>query len=163
MTIQSSSGRVAAHFDGRRKTTTILVVDDSPEIRRYLTLALELEHYRVETACSGEEATLRFREGCEAVIVLLDLQMPGMNGLETLRELRGLRPDIKVIMCSAVDDSETMQEAERLGAEAYLVKPIQQLYLSAAVEHCLDEEAKDSFAGFRGELFALPPPALRPN
>lgn len=52
---------------------TILVVDDSPEIRRFLTLALELDHYNVETAGSGEEATGLLENGCRATIVLLDL------------------------------------------------------------------------------------------
>ena len=150
-------------FEIKPRKATILVVDDSPEIRRYLTLALELDHYKVETASSGEEASQRLRNGCNAAIVLLDLQMPGMDGLETLRHLRSLRPEIKVIMCSAVDDPDTVQQAVRLGAQAYLVKPIQHLYLSAAVERCLRGNSESADRELKAEVLAMIPPALRPN
>jgi len=146
------------------RKANILVVDDSPEIRRFLTLALELDHYKVETASSGEEATELLLNGCGATIVLLDLQMPGMSGLETLRLLRQLRPELKVIMCSAVDDPETMQEAADLGAQAYLVKPIQHLYLSAAVERCLKAGATISYEReLKARVLAMMPASLRPN
>jgi len=146
------------------RRTTILVVDDSPEIRRFLTLALELDHYNVETASSGEEATEALQNGCRATIVLLDLQMPGMNGLDTLRLLRHLRPELKIIMCSAVDDPETMQEAAELGAQAYLVKPVQHLYLSAAVERCLQGGPPiPSDRSLKAEVLAMVPASLRPN
>lgn len=148
-------------FASKRGKATVLVVDDSPEIRRFLTLALEVDHYHVETANSGEEATERLRDGCQAAIVLLDLQMPGMNGLETLRILRELRPEVKVIMCSAVDDPETIQEAADLGAQAYLVKPVQHLYLSAAVERCLQGES--AVGNLKAEVLAMVPASLRPN
>lgn len=154
----------ALTFEVTPKRATILVVDDSPEIRRYLATALELDHYRVETASSGEEASQRVRDGCNAAIVLLDLQMPGMDGLETLQHLRDLRPDLKVIMCSAVDDPDTVQQAARLGAQAYLVKPIQHLYLSAAVERCLRGGSAHSLdRDLKAEVLAMLPPALRPN
>jgi len=151
-------------FAVKHRKATILVVDDSPEIRRFLTLSLELDHYNVETASSGEEAAERLRDGCNATIVLLDLQMPGMNGLETLRHLRLLRPELKIIMCSAVDDPDTMQEAAALGAQAYLVKPIQHLYLSAAVERCMQEAlASSQNRNVMAEVLAMVPPSLRPN
>lgn len=146
------------------RRATILVVDDSPEIRRFLTLALELDHYNVETACCGEEAMELVQNGCRATIVLLDLQMPGMNGLDTLRVLRQLRPELKVIMCSAVDDPDTMQEAADSGAQAYLVKPIQHLYLSAAVERCVQGGAAiSSDRDLKAHVLAMVPASLRPN
>lgn len=148
----------------KRNKATVLVVDDCAEIRRFLTLALEVDHYHVETANNGAEATERLREGSNAAIVLLDLQMPGMSGLETLQILRQLRPDVKVIMCSAVDDPDTMQEAARLGAQAYLVKPIQHLYLSAAIERCLQAGASPRpERNLKAEVLALVPPSFRPN
>lgn len=151
-------------FAVKRKKATVLVVDDSPEVRRFLALSLEVDHYNVETANSGEEAADRLRDGSKAAIVLLDLQMPGMNGLETLRVLRQLRPEVKVIMCSAVDDPDTMQEAADLGAHAYLVKPIQHLYLSAAVERCLQESAAIfQDRDLKAEILAMVPASLRPN
>lgn len=116
-----------------------MVIDDSIEMQRYLRLMLELESYAVETASNGIEALQRLKEGCRPSIVLLDLQMPGMNGFQTLRRLRSSWPDLKVIMCSGVDDPRKMRRAAELGAQAYLTKPVQQLYLSAAIEHCLND------------------------
>ncbi len=155
----------ALPFDTRRKSaTTILVVDDSPEIRRYLATALEMDHYKVETASSGQEASERLRDGCKAALVLLDLQMPGMDGLQTLRHIRTLRPELKVIMCSAVEDPDIVDEAARLGAQAYLVKPVQHLYLSAAVERCLSGSPFPALEHELGtEILAMLPSAARPN
>ena len=119
---------------------TILVVDDSPDMRRYLRLLLELEHYHVETASDGMEALRRLDEGCSPALVLLDLQMPGVDGLTALRYMRQHYPQLKVIICSAEEDPETLRTVAQLGAQAHLSKPVQHLYLSAAVEQCLASE-----------------------
>jgi two-component system response regulator (stage 0 sporulation protein F) len=116
---------------------TVLVVDDSAAMRRYLKVLLELESFAVETASNGAEALQRLRGGCSPVLVLLDLEMPVMGGLETLRHLMKVRRDSKVIVCSGADDPEQVRQAKLLGAQAYLTKPVQHLYLSAAVERCL--------------------------
>ncbi len=135
----------------------ILVVDDSPAMLRYLRTLLELESYQVVTACNGSEALRRLREGCAPAVVLLDLQMPGMDGLKTLRRLLKLRPDLKVIMCSGVDDPSKMKQAALLGVQAYLTKPVQHLYLSAAVERCLALRSASNAAGsLRSSLIELP-------
>lgn len=120
-----------------RAKATILVVDDSQEMQRYLRLLLELDSYTVEIASSGSEALQHLRDGCNPAVVLLDLEMRGLDGLTTLQLLRQLRPDLKVIMCSGNDDPSNIGRAALLGAHTYLVKPIQHLYLSAAVERCL--------------------------
>jgi CheY-like chemotaxis protein len=139
---------------------TVLVVDDSPEIRRYLCALLELDSYRVETASSGHEALQALAHGCIPQVVVLDLQMPGMDGLETLRRLQEFRPKPHVIMCSGVDDPEKIREAVSLGAHAYLVKPVQHLYLSAAVDRCLRERAAKRLADHpSSHLFVLPSPS----
>ena len=144
------SDRIADH------APTVLVVDDSPEIRRYLRTLLELEHYCVETASCGSEALQRVREGLDPAVILLDVQMPGMDGLCTLRHLRRIDPDAKVIMCSGVADPRTMRRAHLMGAQAYVTKPIQHLYLSAAVERCLGD--KQTRLGYRrnGVLAVMP-------
>jgi CheY-like chemotaxis protein len=116
---------------------TILVVDDSPAMLRYLRTMLELDSYQVETAVNGADALKRLRQGCAPAVILLDLQMPGMDGLQTLKRLRKFWPDTNVIMCSGVDDPIMEKQAARLGAQAYLTKPVRHLYLSAAVERCL--------------------------
>jgi len=116
---------------------TVLVVDDSPVMLRYLQTVLEVAAYRVETAGGGEAALARLRDGGHADVVLLDLEMPGMGGLETLQALTRLRPELPVIICSGLDDPSIMAFASSLGAHAYLKKPVQQLYLTAALERCL--------------------------
>jgi CheY-like chemotaxis protein len=123
---------------------------------RYLRVLLESEAYEVETAGNGSEALQRVRNGCAPAVVLLDLQMPGMDGLSTLRRLRKLRPDLKVIMCSGVDDPRQMREAVSLGAHAYLTKPVHHLYLSAALERCLQGSASAAEIGSGATVVALP-------
>jgi len=138
---------------------TILVVDDSPEIQRFLRALLELDAYRVETASDGYEALQSLGDVCPDV-VLLDLQMPGMDGLETLRRLKASRSNTKVIMCSGVDDPAKIREAAALGAHGYLLKPVRHLYLSAAVERCLAENIAKRPSDLMGpQLFVLPSPS----
>jgi CheY-like chemotaxis protein len=141
-----------------RPKTTILVVDDSPAMLRYLRMLLELDSYQVETASTGSEALQRVREGYVPAVVLLDLQMAGMDGLKTLRGLLKLQPELKVIMCSGVDDPGEVRRAALFGARGYLIKPVQHLYLSAALERCLGlSSAKVVEEDFDPELVTLPP------
>jgi len=139
---------------------TILVVDDSPAMLRYLRLLLEIDSYQVETASNGADALLCIRQGCSPAVVLLDVQMPGMDGLKTLRRLMKLQPDLNVIMCSGVDDPAKIRRATLLGAKAYLTKPVQHLYLSAAVERCLDSiRMEPAETSSHGRVITLPPRA----
>ena len=139
-----------------RAKATVLIVDDSPAMLRYLRVLLELESYQVETASNGSEALQRVRDGCAPAIVLLDVQMPGMDGLKTLRSLRKLQPNLKVIMCSGVDDPRQVRRAASLGAQAYLTKPVQHLYLSAALEGCLKGSPVTGEARAGANVVALP-------
>jgi CheY-like chemotaxis protein len=132
------SGTIMLRADTKHLKATVLVIDDSPEVQRYLRFVLELDHYRVEVADDGQEGLARLRDGCAPAVVLLDMEMPGLNGLQTLQRLRELHPALKVIMCSAEDDPDIIRQATLLGAHAYLVKPVQHLYLSAALEQCLN-------------------------
>jgi len=120
---------------------TVLIIDDSPEVQRYLRLVLETDNYRVEVAENGEKGVEQLRRGCRPAIVLLDMHMPGMNGLQTLRCIRELQPELKVVMCSSEDDPDIVRQAASLGAKAYLVKPVRHLYLSAVLEQCLAGES----------------------
>ncbi|HVO79175.1 MAG TPA: response regulator [Terriglobales bacterium] len=138
-----------------RSKATVLVVDDSPVMLRYLRVLLELESYQVETASNGSEALQRVRDGCAPTIVLLDLEMPGMDGLKTLQRLRKLQPNLKVIMCSGVDDPRQMRRAVSLGAQAYLTKPVQHLYLSAALDRCLNGSPGMGEAGLETNVVPL--------
>jgi CheY-like chemotaxis protein len=136
---------------------TVLVVDDSPEIQRYLRTLLELDSYRVLAVSDGYEALKILRHAEIADVVLLDVQMPGMDGLEVLRRMGNLCPKVKVIMCSGVNDPGKVCQALSLGAHAYLVKPVQHLYLSAAVERCL-QNLPAMRPKEKPQLFLMPSP-----
>jgi adenylate cyclase len=136
---------------------TILIVDDSPEIQRYLRTLLELESYWVMVASNGYEALEKLRRLPHVDVVLLDVQMPGMDGLEVLGRMQKLCPKVRVIMCSGLNDSEKICQALSLGAYAYLLKPVQHLYLSAAVERCL-RKVSSARPKEQRKLFVLPSP-----
>ena len=101
----------------------ILVVDDALFMRRVIRKNLEGSGYQdIEEACSGEEALELFsREKPD--LVLLDITMPGMSGLEVLEEIRKKDPAAKVIMCSAMGQDSMVIDAIKSGAKDFIVKP----------------------------------------
>ena len=118
----------------------ILVVDDEPGMRRYLQTVLELDSYRVSTAADGEEALTKLQRD-QPDVVLLDMVMPGPDGLETLRRIRESRPTTKVVMLSCVRDTRKVAMAMRLGAHDYLSKPVQKEEMDDVLRFCLDNPA----------------------
>ncbi len=102
---------------------TILVVDDERSIQESLTMILEYEKFTVECASSGSEALEKLQSNGYAV-VLLDVKMPGMDGLETLDKIRQLNPDLPVVMISGHGTIETAVEATKRGAFDFLQKPL---------------------------------------
>jgi len=120
----------------------ILLVDDEPGMLRYIRTLLEVDSYRVETATNGEEALQRVQKGLSPDLVLLDLLMPGIDGLQTLEQLRQIQPSMKVIMLSCVSDTRKVVQAIRLGAQDYLTKPFQKAELDAVIKQCLRPEAQ---------------------
>ena len=118
----------------------ILVVDDEPGMRRYLQTVLELDSYRVSTASDGEEALSKVQRD-QPDVVLLDMVMPGPDGLETLRRIRETRPTTKVVMLSCVRDTRKVAMAMRLGAQDYLSKPVQKEEMEDVLRFCLDNPA----------------------
>jgi two-component system response regulator AtoC len=121
------------------ETAKILLVDDEPAMLRYIRTLLEVDDYNVETASTGEEALQRIDKGMEPDLVLLDVLMPGIDGLETLEQLRQKRPGVKVVMLSCVNDTKKVVQAMRLGAHDYLTKPFQKAELDAVIDQCLDQ------------------------
>src|SRR5450631_624300 len=116
----------------------ILLVDDEPGMQRYIRTLLEVDNYKVETASTGEEAVELVRKGMRPDLVLLDLLMPGIDGLQTLEELRKLQPALKVVMLSCVSDTRKVVQAIRLGAHDYLTKPFQKAELNRLIDQCLE-------------------------
>ncbi len=119
------------------ETAKILLVDDEPGMLRYIRTLLEVDNYKVETASTGEEALERVQKGLRPDLVLLDLLMPGIDGLQTLEQLRQMQNGIKVVMLSCVADTRKVVQAIRLGAHDYLTKPFQKAELDAVIDQCL--------------------------
>lgn len=99
----------------------ILVVDDELSIRESFNLILS-DDYRVIAAASGE-AALKYAADEPVNLVYLDIRMPGLDGLETLKRLRQISPELLVVMVTAVNDVQKAAEAINLGSVDYVVKP----------------------------------------
>ena len=106
----------------KNEQPTILVVDDQAGIRRLLTEILTEQGYIVDTAANGREGLER-TEAVNPNVILMDMKMPGMDGLETLRELNRRGRKEKVIMMTAYGELDMVEQAKSLGARAYLIKP----------------------------------------
>src|SRR5271165_2803861 len=115
----------------------ILIVDDEPGMRRYLQTVLELDSYRVSTAADGDEALVKVQRD-QPDVVLLDMVMPGPDGLETLKRIRESRPTTKVVMLSCVRDTRKVAMAMRLGAHDYLSKPVKKEEMDDVLRFCLE-------------------------
>ncbi len=110
----------------------ILVVDDEPEVCEYLKEFLEAKGYAVTTASNGAEA-LRAVERERSHLVLLDILMPVMNGLEALPRILEIDRTIGVIMLTSVDDYTIVKKAIGKGAYDYVTKPINFDYLELSI------------------------------
>lgn len=121
-------------------TGRILVVDDEINIRGALVTLLEKKRYQVRGARTGEEA-LEQLETAAADLVLTDLKMPGMGGMEFLRRLKQKWPDTEVLVMTAYGSIDTAIEAMRCGAYDYLTKPIDRERFPLAVEKALERRA----------------------
>lgn len=110
----------------------VLVVDDEPDAVELLREFLSVKGYEVMTASGGEEALRLVREE-RPHLILLDVRMPGMNGLEVLRQVRQIDKEVGVIMVTAVNEEETGRQALELGAFDYIVKPLDLTYLERSL------------------------------
>ncbi len=110
----------------------ILVVDDEPSIRKYLQTLLEVDGFEVESVSSGKEALERVGGGERPDFMILDVLMPEVDGIETLRRLMQIDRSLNVIMLSCSNEVNTVVEAIRLGALDYLTKPFEKPELDAA-------------------------------
>jgi DNA-binding response OmpR family regulator len=121
----------------------ILIVDDEVAIRDFFKIFFENRGYEVATASDGAKA-LTQTASFNPEVVLLDLQMPGMDGLETLKKIKSSYPRVKVIMVTGVGTAEKIEEALRLGADNYITKPLSLEYLEKDVQAKIDLLAKGS-------------------
>jgi len=134
------------------EAANILLVDDEPGMLRYIRTLLEVDDHKVQTATTGEEAVQHVQKGLQPDLVLLDLLMPGIDGLQTLEQLRHIKPGLKVVMLSCVNDTRKVVQAMRLGATDYLTKPFQKAELDGVIAQCIGSAKTDSYAGEVEEL-----------
>jgi CheY-like chemotaxis protein len=108
---------------------SILIVDDEPDLpdlfRQRFRREVRRGQYVLHFAASGEEGLQRLAElGPELIVILSDINMPGMDGLALLREIKQRRPELAVVMVTAYGDDGRRQTAAELGAAAFLAKPV---------------------------------------
>ena len=116
-------------------------MDDAEGIRSYLASLLELRGYLVDTAENGRRALELLEGGAAPDVILLDIMMPDLDGIETLRRVRELHPTIPVVMLSVVARATTIVEAMRLGAADYLNKPFEEEELDQTLRKVLEQRA----------------------
>ena len=115
----------------------LLIVDDEAEICDFLKSFFEERNYEVKIASSGQ-AALQVVEQFKPQVVLLDIKMPGMDGIETLGNLKKKFPRIKVIMVTALETRDKIEECLRLGADNYITKPLSLEYLENDVREKIE-------------------------
>ncbi|MBM4337458.1 MAG: sigma-54-dependent Fis family transcriptional regulator [Deltaproteobacteria bacterium] len=127
----------------------ILVVDDAEVIRTYLKNLLPMKGYDVLVAEDGIKAMALLNGGARPDVVVLDVMMPGIDGIETLGKIKQLMPEVPVIMLSVVGKAGTVVDAMNLGAADYINKPFEEEELEIALKKVLEVE---SLKGEREDL-----------
>ena len=118
-------------------SVSILAVDDEADVadlfRQHFRREVRQGHYVLHFAYSAEEALGKLAEGIEPqlIVILSDINMPGMDGLMLLREVKGRRPDLPVIMVTAYGDEERRRWASEYGAAEFITKPVDFDFLKA--------------------------------
>ncbi len=123
--------------------TRILVIDDDPKIRTVVRRGLAYEGYRVVEAASGEEGLEKAREHLPDLVVL-DVMLPGIDGLEVCRRLRATGDELGILMLTARDEVKDRVEGLETGADDYLVKPFSFEELLARVHALLRRRSTPS-------------------
>ena len=119
--------------------TRVLIVDDDGSMARFLSTYLTRRNFDVSTAGSGEEAIRMFRV-YDPSLVLLDLAMQGISGIETLERIKQIKPEVSVIMLSAQSNPELIFKASKLGADDYISKPFEPKELDVRIAKVLDKQ-----------------------
>jgi len=145
--------------------TRVLLVDDEKEFVETLSERLSLRNYDVTTSLSGDNAVEKVKNHLFDVIIL-DVLMPGMSGIETLREIKKIKPLIEVIMLTGNATVETAIEGLKLGALDFLLKPCETEDLVAKIDKAYEKKAEQDErirAAKVAEIVASPRSVLSEN
>jgi DNA-binding NtrC family response regulator len=118
----------------------ILIADDDPNLRKVLTIELSGDGYEVQATDSGVRALELIEKG-EPDVVILDLNMPGLNGMEVLKQIKSLESSVEVIVLTGYATVSTAVEAMKLGACDFLTKPFNVESLKAVIEKAYERRA----------------------
>jgi DNA-binding NtrC family response regulator len=126
------------------KKPYVAIVDDDSAFANYLRTFLSLRGYETRAYSRGDEILASVKQGDPPDVVLLDVMMPGLNGIETLRALKTAKPDLQVVMLSGREHASTIVEAVRLGAADYVIKPddpegLGEIALDAAIKNSIEK------------------------
>src|ERR687898_280121 len=126
------------------KKPFVAIVDDDSAFASYLRTFLSLRGYEARTYTRGDELLATMKQSEAPDVVLLDVMMPGLDGLATLRALKTSRPEAQVIMLSGRNQASTIVEAVRLGAADYVVKPddpegLGEIALDVAIKNAIEK------------------------
>jgi two-component system, NtrC family, response regulator AtoC len=131
----------------------VLVVDDDHSTRRYVAALLASLGYEVDDVDSGEQALVRLATGSTPAVILLDLILPGMSGLQVLDRTRQDHPEIPVLVLSTEAQIKTVVDAIRRGASDYLTKPFEPQELELALQNVLEKrELREEVRILKGRL-----------
>jgi DNA-binding NtrC family response regulator len=119
--------------------TRVLIVDDDPSMARFLTNYLSRLNFEVNSAASGEEAIRLFRV-YDPNLVLMDMAMTGMSGLDALERLKQIKPDIGAIIVSGQNNPELIFRASKAGADDYILKPFEPKDLENRIARVLEKQ-----------------------
>ncbi|MEA3224050.1 MAG: sigma-54 dependent transcriptional regulator [Thermodesulfobacteriota bacterium] len=119
---------------------TVLLVDDDEGIRKYVSKLLTQKGYAALTSPDAKDALEKLRLGTDVSLVILDILMPEMDGLEALGEIKKISKDLPVVMLSALGQTRTIVKAMKAGATDYLVKPFEEEELGLAISKALEKK-----------------------
>ena len=120
--------------DGHPCSPRVLIVDDAEGMRAYLASLFEARGFDVDTCNDGRRALTLLESGADPDVVMLDVMMPGTDGIATLAEIRKAWPKLPVLMVSVVGKATTIVRAMQLGAADYLTKPFEEAELDVALD-----------------------------